>query len=260
MDLSIILAACLISLVGLPHGALDPVIAYRHGIIKTVASGIRFFLLYLTIVFAVVIFWFLLPQTALTGFLFISALHFGRDWRFKLRLGGFGYGALVLGLPALTNSEAVSLIFNFLLFTESANFSVIFLQIIGLIGATLILFDLTKLSVLRILEVCFLGLIATLINPLWYFVIYFCGFHSPRHLSSEFQRMTRDQKLIAYVVILLITIITLAISAISGSYLEKYYNDLNMLIYQLIFIGLAGLTVPHMCLLEWVGRKQHANG
>ncbi len=259
MDLSIILAACLISLVGLPHGALDPVIAYRHGIIKTVAGGIRFFLVYLAIVFAVIIFWCLLPQTALTGFLFISAVHFGRDWRFKLRFGGFGYGSLILGLPALTNSEAVSLVFDFLLFRESTYFSIIFLQIIGLIGAVLVLSDLPRLSVLRILEVCFLVLIATLVNPLWYFVIYFCGFHSPRHLANEFQRMTREQKLVAYVVILLITIITLAISAISGSYLEKYYDNLDMLIFQLIFIGLAGLTVPHMCLLEWVGRKQHAN-
>jgi hypothetical protein len=49
------------------------------------------------------------------------------------------------------------------------------------------------------------------------------------------------------------TIATLVIAVFAGAMFEKYYEDLNTLSYQLIFIGLAGLTVPHMLLLEWTG-------
>ena len=259
MDLSVILASCLISLVGLPHGALDPVIAHRYGLFKGVAGAMFFFIIYLAIVFAIIIFWVLLPETALIGFLIISALHFGRDWRHKMSFGGFGYGTVVLGLPALLDPDAVSLIFEFLLFQDSPNFSVSILQLLGLTGIALVFYDINELSVLRILEVCLLGLIAALLSPLWYFVLYFCGFHSPRHLASEFQQIAREKRFVAYIVILLMTIITLVIAAISGAYFEKYYDNIDVLIYQLTFIGLAGLTVPHICLLEWAERREHAS-
>ena len=178
MDLSVILAACLISLVGLPHGALDPVIAHRCGLFKNIAGAMSFFILYLGIAFAIIIFWILLPETALIGFLIVSAFHFGRDWRHKLSFGGFGYGAVVLGLPALLDPDSVSIIFEFLLFQDSAKFSITFLKLLGLTGITLIFYDINELSLLRISEVCLLGLIAALLSPLWYFVLYFCGFPS----------------------------------------------------------------------------------
>ena len=216
-----------------------------------------FFMLYFAVVFAIIVFWILLPQTALISFLVISAFHFGRDWRHKISFGGFGYGATVLGLPVLADADAVSLIFEFLLFHESAGISILILQALGLMGATLVFYDINKLSLLRILEICLLGLIAITLNPLWYFVIYFCGFHSPRHLAGEFQKMTQETRLVAYLVILFITIITLSIAAVSGAYLEKYYDNLDILGYQLIFIGLAGLTIPHILLLEWVARPQN---
>ena len=47
----------------------------------------------------------------------------------------------------------------------------------------------------------------------------------------------------------------IGIAAVSGSHLEKYYANIDLAIYQVIFIGLAALTVPHMCLLEWVAKN-----
>ena len=69
--------------------------------------------------------------------------------------------------------------------------------------------------------------------------------------------MRPEMRLTAYVVMLTITIVTLTIAAISGSHVERYAEHVNIVIYQVLFIGLAALTVPHMCLLEWVGRKHH---
>lgn len=65
-------------------------------------------------------------------------------------------------------------------------------------------------------------------------------------------RLSSEQRIVAYSCVLGITILTLGLAAASGAYLETHYEDINILIYQIVFIGLAALTVPHMCLLEWV--------
>ena len=67
--------------------------------------------------------------------------------------------------------------------------------------------------------------------------------------------MRKETRFAAYVVMLALTILTLGIAAVSGSHLEKYYANIDLAIYQVIFIGLAALTVPHMCLLEWAAKK-----
>jgi len=255
VDLSLILASCLISLVGLPHGALDPVVAHRHDLIQDIRSSLLFFAAYAGLVSIVVGFWLLLPQIALLIFLFISCIHFGRDWKSHLSLGGFGYGAWVLGLPALTAPTEVEAIFSFLIFQTEAEASLIFLQMIGATSAVLLWIDRTRLSVIRIAELFILAVSAYFLEPLWFFVVYFCGFHSPRHIVAEFRAMKKETRFKAYVVMLLTTILTLSIAAVSGSHLERYYMNIDMVMYQIIFIGLAALTVPHMCLLEWAERQ-----
>ena len=67
--------------------------------------------------------------------------------------------------------------------------------------------------------------------------------------------MRKETRFSAYVVMLAITLLTLGIATVSGSHFGKYYASIDIAIYQIIFIGLAALTVPHMCLLEWVGKK-----
>lgn len=131
------------------------------------------------------------------------------------------------------------------------------LQAVGALGLLLLAFDLRRLSWIRKLELILLASIAWALEPLWYFVVYFCAFHSPRHLIAEFRQMRPETRLTAYIVMLTITIATLAIAAVSGSHIERYADRVDIVIYQVLFIGLAALTVPHMCLLEWVGRKHH---
>ena len=255
MDLSLILASCFISLVGLPHGALDPVVAHRCGLIHDLRSSAQFFVGYIIVVALVVLLWLQLPAASLLLFLLISCVHFGRDWKQKISFGGFAYGAFVLGLPAWTAPEQVEQIFSFLIFQDIADIQLIFLQGLGVIGISLLVFDRGRISRLSAGELLILIICATSFEPLWYFVAYFCGLHSPRHLIAEFRSMRKETRFSAYVVMLAVTILTLGIAAVSGSHLEKYYASIDIAIYQTIFIGLAALTVPHMCLLEWAGKK-----
>ena len=253
MDLSLVLAACLISLIGLPHGALDPVIAHRHGLIKGPGSALGFTGLYLAIVGSVISVWLWLPSTTLTIFLLISAWHFGRDWRHPLKARGFGYGAFVLGLPSLIHPTDVQQIFEFLLFGESPIFTIRIASILGVTGIIILALEWRNINIIRLSELLGLAICAWIFSPLWYFVIYFCALHSPRHLIPEFRQVKPNHRLIVYLVMLTTTIATLVIAVFAGAMFEKYYEDLNTLSYQLIFIGLAGLTVPHMLLLEWTG-------
>jgi len=255
MDLSLILASCLISLVGLPHGALDPVVASRCGLIRDFRSCLWFLAAYSAFVCLVIGFWMVLPSLALVLFLMISSLHFGRDWRQKISFGGFGYGAFLMGLPGWTYPQQVEQIFSFLIFQSAAGIPLLALQTLGLIGGLLLILDRKRLSIFGFSELFALALCAVVLEPLWYFVVYFCGFHSPRHLVTEFRTMTKEMRFVAYIVMLLLTIITLGVAAVSGSHMEKYYESVDIVIYQVLFIGLAALTVPHICLLEWAAGR-----
>ena len=255
MDLSLILASCFISLVGLPHGALDPVIAHRCGLIHDLRSSVQFLLDTSLLSRWLSYFGYNYLAASLLLFLLISCIHFGRDWKQKISFGGFAYGAFVLGLPAWTAPEQVEQIFSFLIFQNVAEMQLIFLQGLGVIGILLLIFDRGRISRLTAGELLILTICATSFEPLWYFIAYFCGLHSPRHLIAEFRTMRKETRFSAYVVMLALTILTLGIAAVSGSHLEKYYANIDLAIYQIIFIGLAALTVPHMCLLEWAGKK-----
>ena len=57
--------------------------------------------------------------------------------------------------------------------------------------------DRKKLSILRLAELSALALVAFALSP-YGFVIYFCGFHSPRHLIAEFRAMKKETRFIAY--------------------------------------------------------------
>ena len=137
MDLSLVLAACLISLVGLPHGALDPLVATRYGLIRDLRSTAWFLAIYTSIVGLVIGFWLLLPIVALLLFLLISAIHFGRDWKYKISFGGFGYGAFVMGLPAWAFPEQVEQIFGFLIFQDTASIPLDIIHFTGVTGGLL---------------------------------------------------------------------------------------------------------------------------
>ena len=255
MDISLILAAGLIALVGLPHGAMDPVIAHRVGLIKNALSAVQFIVVYLLLVAFVVGVWLIAPTFALIGFLLISAVHFGRDWQRRVRLGGFPYGVFILGLPGLTDPNAVGQIFGFLMFGDDPAPVVRVAQAMGIAGCVLMAFEFRRLSVASLVELALLVAVAWSVEPLWYFVIYFCGLHSPRHLIPEFSKLKSSTRLNAFVVTLVTTIATLALALGVGSQIEARYQDVNILIFQLLFIGLAALTVPHMCLIEWVARR-----
>ncbi len=257
MDLNLTIAAFLISLAGVPHGALDPMIAYRVKLIQHPWSVAFFLAAYIGMAAAVIWFWVMMPRIALIGFLLISAFHFGRDWKKSLDFGGFGFGAFVLGLPAWTSTQSVEQIFSVLLLGSPTSEAIIVLKGLLAVGALLLALEMRQITLTQLFELIALTVFALLLSPLWYFTLYFCGLHSPRHLLSEFKLIPGSSRRTAFLLIITLTLLTIGFAIGFGTLLLGQSQGLTDTVIQLIFIGLAALTVPHIILLEWADRQNH---
>lgn len=252
MELSLIIAVALISIFGLPHGALDPIVAYRSGIWKK-PRGLLFFLLaYIALCSSMILFWLVFPILGLSLFLVLSAIHFGRDYqRYSAsNIEQLCYGAFVLGIPVLFHQEQSRMIFEFLLFGYEPSRLILLIQASAIAAITLLAYKIKHHSKFALIEL--LGLIAAafILSPLWYFVLFFCVLHSPRHLVSSFNLLEPKLKSLGLFVMIFITLLTIAIGISVAVFIKDDSLMVDALTLQILFVGLAGLTVPHMLLVE----------
>jgi Brp/Blh family beta-carotene 15,15'-monooxygenase len=234
---------------GLPHGALDPMVARKAFEDHRFFGGIVFYAIYLSIVLAYAILWLRFPTIGLSGFLLISAYHFGSDWYPRgSALTRCAYGLTIVTLPAMLHGGEVARIFG-VLGTVQAQALVdvsTLLAPIGLIAAGLGAILQYKQSRRDLLEFSALVLGAIFLEPLVFFTCYFSLLHSPRHLleTSKNLGITNLKTIAAKSLPILIT--TLALGGLL--YLCLPAVSVSGRIVMVVFIGLAALTVPHMLL------------
>jgi len=247
------IAATLISVLGLPHGALDPFVAFRLGLWDNTRSLCLFLISYIAIAAAMIALWLWMPIIGFTIFFIISIVHFGRDYqRYKKNLWQqIAYGAYVLGLPALFHPQATQDIFNYLLFDRTPDAVMMGIKLMGGFGAVVLVTQLTQHQTTAVIELITLCLLAWLLEPMWYFVVFFCVMHSPRHLWPLYNQFALNQRKQVVLVIALITAITILLGFATAFVFQSAAINVDRLILQIIFIGLAGLTLPHMILIEW---------
>ena len=118
MDLEMTCAVILITLFGLPHGALDPVFAYRHGLFKSMKGAIYFHCLYLLICLFMLALWVNFPLFSFVAFIVYSAVHFGGDWA-KTPLKGLFYGFFVVSIPVVFHPSLTIEIFDVITFNHN---------------------------------------------------------------------------------------------------------------------------------------------
>ena len=95
----IILLVFFIIFFGLPHGALDTLLA-KNKLYYSFLSFITFNIIYLFIGFITFFLWFLFPSVSLFIFLLISIFHFSEDW--KTEISFFQRLALATSVISLT--------------------------------------------------------------------------------------------------------------------------------------------------------------
>jgi Brp/Blh family beta-carotene 15,15'-monooxygenase len=241
-----------IAMLGLPHGALDLPIAQVLWPLNGWRGKARFGLLYVGLTMAVIGVWVLMPGPALFAFLLYSAFHFSGDWDDatpQLRVTG---GVATIGAPALFWQAEVSDLFAFLAPAPAAGIAAMCLAYVG--GAALVFYiaTLAVQSASRTraaVEQAIIWIAAACLSPLVYFILYFCTLHSLRHLTDALQSVEDTRKALRVAAILSAVVIVAAL--ISFGILQTAETFVpEQSIMQVVFIGLAGLTVPHMLLID----------
>lgn len=241
-----LVAGC-IALLGVPHGALDPLLAQRAGLLR---RGLATFMLgYLGAAALVCVVWWLAPTAALAGFLLMSIRHFAGDWRGRLRpWQALAAASSVIAAPVLFHPGSVTAHFAALVPDAAAAGLVDWLRAPSVAALALLLPACLRAARERPVDAAELAALPSLawaFEPLTFFVIYFCGLHSPRHLIEVLGTDAFDPKPVV-LTILGTTAITLLGAA--GAWLSVMHVEFSERLLRVTFIGLAALTLPHMWL------------
>lgn len=255
----IAIIAVLMFLLGIPHGSLDTVFAQRLRGVETARQWLAFVATYLVAAGLVIGLWWLAPAIFLPFFLLISVVHFSGDPAPALPLAyRIVYGGAVIVLPTLLHADEVRALFAFLVADDVAANTVQALHAIAwswLIATLLAVLYAASSDWPESLTLACTGALAVLADPLLAFAVFFCGMHSMRHILRTASREGEAPGRLMARAAVWPTLACLA--AFLGALLWHDAVALEARIMQLLFVGLAALTVPHMILVDsarWRGK------
>ncbi|MBS3745981.1 MAG: Brp/Blh family beta-carotene 15,15'-dioxygenase [Wenzhouxiangellaceae bacterium] len=278
IETQLVLVALPIALLGVMHGALDPWVGdvvLRRFLGRS--NRPLFFGAYLALMAVVVACWIVMPLQTLVAFLLISVLHFGEQdaFAFASRKDGLSiavFGAVPVLGPVAAHPVEVAMIFGWLTGMDGGALSEILrwlarpLIALWLVGAGMFIARMFieddpnprfQLFGLLVLVASML-----LLPPLIAFAAYFCLLHSFGHLldmaaleSGPWADWTLQQWAAR---LWPATLGALALGLVGWVSLSGM--DLGNILYpealsQIIFCGLAALTVPHVLLHMAFGQK-----
>ncbi len=246
--------AALILVLGVPHGALDTIFARKlHGV-RTIYGWVAFAFAYFIPVLLVVGLWQLAPMWFLIGFLLISTAHFSGDPESGTPITGrIVYGGAIIVLPALLHASEVERLFSFLVGSAAAAQIVPWLHLLArswLIGLAAAAIWSLRTNWLTGLEMTAVAILSVFAAPLLAFTVFFCGMHSARHILRTFRYSDQENRWSVIAAMLAPLFGVLIISAAAFSWLRN--TPIETRFIQILFVGLAALTVPHMALVERV--------
>ena len=271
-----ILCFLLVLIVGVSHGSLDHLKGKKLLKLFNIKSTYIFYITYILISAVVVVTWILLPSMTLIVFLIIASYHFGKeDTHFLInnrsyftQLLYFFKGFLIILAPLTFHFQETIAIFKLLLIDNEVFYSSLdFIEKNNIIqkgivfsflsSVILLLKNFEKKKFLIFFDYFSILTLNLYLTPLIAFTIYFCFLHSIRHSISLAIELDPDSVVNGFRLFvkkaLPLTILTAVFSFIA-LYLLSYSNNLDSAILQIIFIGLASLTFPHI-LLEYFLEK-----
>ena len=264
----LLISLFLILTIGISHGSLDHIKGKKLIKYFGYKSMTIFYLGYLFIGIITILIWLVLPKLLLLLFLIVAAYHFGKEdsefinQKEKFELIYFLKGSLIITSPLFFHKEETLAIFETLNFNISNNLIIsneilfIFILLSLISGIILSLNKSIEAKSLLLMDYLSILILNYFLNPIIAFTIYFCFLHSIRHSISLIREINKNLTKGLPIFIkkaLPLTILTILGYIISISILNNY-NEFNETIYQVIFIGLASLTFPHI-LLEYLIEK-----
>jgi len=253
-QIELIVIASLILILGVPHGALDTIFARQIYGIQNLRGWILFSAIYLFLSAFVVGIWLLQPAIFLLAFLFISAFHFSGDpaagtpWPARAL-----YGGAVVILPAALHAVETTRLFSLLAGESATDLAMPWLVLLSwpwLAGLILAAIQRMRTDWLTALELFSVGILSVVTPPLLSFTLFFCAMHSARHILRTIDYSEKSSRVFILGAALLPMFGVLAVSFVAWYFLRT--TPIDARIIQIVFVGLAALTVPHMALVERV--------
>lgn len=245
------LALAAILLIGVPHGAADVQLAVRGRLLTSNRSMLLFVVGYLALTGLVVGFWLALPIIALPAFFLLSAYHFGRGDGLARQAKVSAIVALAhgggLALIPLFHTAEVTPILAYLTDLDGALFQPFFIGM-AIVWSGCVAFAAFNKTLGRtaLLEIIAIAALFTIVPPLPAFAIYFTAIHSRRHFARLFAIGLNNSR--DWVPAALIAAFSVVAIAVAAALMEP--TQLSSGLVKALFIALAGLTVPHMLLVD----------
>jgi len=252
----------LITLFGIPHGAIDNIILKS----EVKISNLRFYSLYISCIIIYIITWFISPIISIYIFLIISSYHFGESQlaNYKFSNNNKKLIYLIWGIALMSTLfyyNEVELINLFSLFEDTENFNSLFyynyFKIIFYSSNILIFLSLIFLLLKNqinenvfkneLFQLFLLHLTFYLFPVIISFTLYFVFLHSLKVLSQEFNYLnTIYKKLsISKFIILLAPHTLLSLAFLAFFIYLSQNNIINISILLLTIIGISVITLPH---------------
>ena len=251
-------------LIGLPHGAFDGAIANHLGAGRSFAAAAKFIASYCAAAGLVIAIWIAFPSVTLALFLIISMIHFGRGdasaksgpvFMTQVLLHG---GLPIFGIIYFQQSSVIPL---FDALTNGASdlailISKIMVPVLGLMAGLYGLMAFRDASLrARFAEFILLAMAFAILPPLISFALYFCIIHTGRHMRRIWHVLASTPSPRGlYRQAAGFTLASWLVGGAAFLWLET--GDLDAALLQVVFIGLAALTVPHMILVDGFFAKE----
>ena len=264
LDHASLVALAFVVVIGLPHGAFDGAIARHLGYSRTLGGLIKFITVYLGFAGAVVAFWVWQPGLALALFLLISAVHFGhgdatatngiaRAVQIAAHGGVAVFGISLFHLQQVTPIYAALTNGDIMLAVMMTEMFPIFIMPVAALYLIVAIRDAGLRP--RLVELALLCLLLSVVPPLVGFAIYFCVIHTGRHMRHIWDRVSSH----ATPRHILSQAMLFTLASWGGGAMMLWWLDsgnISQDLLQVIFIGLAALTVPHMILVDGLFRRR----
>ena len=244
--LATIVACSAIMLLGLPHGTLDLDLFRQEQ--PGVARPVIFFL-YVGFAGAMAGAWLAHPIFALALFFVLAVAHFGEDWTstgstFLARCTALA----LLSIPALTHRTELIALFSALVGSDA---SAVFVDLLRLMSPVALMVAFVAVGLLWSIGERptalggALALIAMgMLPPVVGFALFFCLFHSPRHLHAGLTSLSLRPSNRHGMTIVLLTLAATGIAAIIYSLGTELPAPDRLMTAS--FTTLSILTLPHM--------------
>lgn len=254
LQVQLLVLSPVILLLGVPHGALDIVFVRQIAGLRSATRWGLFTAAYLAAAASVGVLWWFAPGWFLAAFLLVSVLHFSGDPEGETPpLFRLLYGGAVVFCPLTLQAAEVSQLFSLLAGPPAAQAIVAALQWAAwpwVAAIALAAVAGAKQKPASSIELVSITALLCFAPPLIGFTLFFCGMHSARHVlrTRDYARSATLRPLLR---IAAWPMLATGVGAIMAGWLADG-RPIDMRLAQLLFVGLAALTVPHMVVVERV--------